>query len=86
MAKAVMNELIRRTQDEVRGDNLVHSRMLISDDRELLISSADLTRDQLYDEFNAGIYTRDPEVISQAIEFFDEMWKGSDPLSTEFWK
>lgn len=81
MKEAVMNELIRTGEGEnVRGDNLLHSRMVIADERELLISSADLTRDQLLDEYNAGIYTRDPSAISNAIEFFDSVWEDAESL------
>jgi hypothetical protein len=42
---------------------------------EVLISSADLTRDQLMDEFNAGIWTINKEVIRKAIEFFDNIFE-----------
>lgn len=81
MANAVMNELARRTEGGVHEHQLVHARMVIADRRELLISSADLTRDQLADEFNSGIYTKDPRAIEQAIEAFDEMWDSGDKLN-----
>jgi hypothetical protein len=48
--------------------------MLISDNNSTLISSADLTRDQLRDEFNAGIVTEDENTVKQAIEYFDRVW------------
>lgn len=78
--KAVINELIKETNDEVRGDDLIHARMIIGDHDEMLVSSADITRDQLYDEFNAGIYTRDSQAISNAIEIFDKVWTDAGPL------
>ncbi|WP_164932758.1 phospholipase D-like domain-containing protein [Halorubrum amylolyticum] len=81
MANAVMNELARRTKGNVHEHQLVHARMVIADDRELLVSSADLTRDQLADEFNSGIYTKDPDAVEQAIEAFDEMWSSGDKLN-----
>lgn len=81
MKKAVMNEMVKRTDGNVREDELVHSRMLISDNSEVLISSADITRDQLYDEFNAGIYTKDPHVVQESIEFFEDIWQSADPRS-----
>jgi hypothetical protein len=79
MKKAVMNELVNRLGSNVREDQLVHSRMLITDETEMLISSADLTRDQLYDEFNAGIYTKNEKEVERAIEFFESIWEDSDP-------
>jgi hypothetical protein len=51
--------------------------MIIVDDKEALISSADLTRDQLIDEFNAGIWVRDKETVKRATEFFDNIWEES---------
>jgi hypothetical protein len=54
--------------------------MIIIDEDELIISSADLTRDQLFDEFNAGMYTRDKESINKAITFFENLWEQSDEL------
>ena len=52
--------------------------MIIVDGKEALISSADLTRDQLIDEFNAGIWVRDIETIKRATDFFDNIWKQSE--------
>lgn len=83
--QAVINELILETEDEVRGDDIVHSRMVIGDDSQLVISTADLTRTQLHDEFNSGIYTRDGNAIKEAIRFFDDVWDEADPLDTDPW-
>lgn len=79
MKKAVMNELVKRTNGGVREDQLIHTRMIIADESDGVISSADLTRDQLYDEFNAGIHTEDPDLIKKAIDLFEEMWDEADP-------
>ncbi|MDZ7849882.1 MAG: phospholipase D-like domain-containing protein [Halodesulfurarchaeum sp.] len=84
MKEAVMKELVKAGESEiVRGDHLLHSRMIIGDDSELLVSSADLTRDRLYDEFNAGIYTRDPDAVNEAIEYFDNIWNQGKSLDVE---
>lgn len=80
LKKAVKNELIEETADEIRGGDLIHARMIIGDRDELLVSSADLTRDQLYDQFNVGLYTRDDDTISDAIDVFDEIWQNSEPI------
>jgi len=83
--KAVINELILETEDEVRGDDIIHSRMVIGDDNQLISSTADMTRTQLVDEFNSGIYTRDQETVKNAIEFFDNVWSEAEPLDTDPW-
>lgn len=81
LKKAVIRELVKRTKGKVRSDHLVHSRLLIRDDRELLVSTADLTRDQLHDEFNAGIHTNDAKTTQAAIEYFDSIWDEAEPMS-----
>ena len=78
MKTAVENEMIVRLRGNVHEDRLMHTRMIISDRSELLVSSADLTRDQLVDEFNVGIYTRDKDSISEAITIFDKMWNEAE--------
>ena len=65
------------TKGEIRVNEILHARMIIVDDKEALISSADLTRDQLIDEFNAGIWVRDEETVKRATEFFDNIWEES---------
>lgn len=78
LKRAAMNELNKRTEGGVKEDDLIHTRMLISDDQALLVSSADLTREQLHEEFNAGTFTRDSEAIDSAIELFDTMWEEAE--------
>lgn len=76
--KGVLDELIEITEGNVCGNRRLHARMVIADQRAMIVSSADLTRDQLHDEFNGGIYTKDAEAVSEAINFFDEIWEESD--------
>lgn len=78
--KGVLNELIQATEGNVRGNRLLHSRMIISDKSSLLVSSADLTRDQLMDEFNAGIFTHEKQAVDDAISYFESVWEESNPL------
>lgn len=81
IAKSVLDILSISTRGKVRTNPVIHARMLIIDDKEVLISTSDLTRDQLFDEYNAGIWTRNPTIVESAIKFFDNVWEGSDVLS-----
>ena len=83
MKKAVMNELVKRTEGNVRESDLNHSRFIIQDEEAALISSADLTRDQLYDSYNSAIYTKNPETVCEAVRFFDKIWADSSPRGTK---
>ena len=73
IAKSTLN-ILPEVNIKLIHEPIAHARLIIIDSKEALISSADLTRDSLIDEFNAGIWTKDPETVRKAIEFFDNMW------------
>lgn len=75
IALNVLHLLEISTKGNLRKVDLIHSRMIIIDDKELVVSSADMTYVGLIDEFNAGIWTKDRDAIIKATEFFDNIWK-----------
>ena len=75
IAKNVLDILEIGTKGNLRTSEVIHSRLIIIDDKELIISSADLTREGLYDEFNAGIYTTDEDTIRNCIDYFENIWE-----------
>ena len=60
----------------------VHFKMLIYDNKEVYIGSANLTgagigmKAEGTRNFEAGILTDDPEIVEQAMDQFDEVWIG----------
>lgn len=58
----------------VEKDTL-HSRLVVIDTKEVLVSSADLDYTQMELEFNAGIWTNNPDVVAEAIRYFDNLLK-----------
>lgn len=54
--------------------SLLHARCVIIDDT-VLISSTDLTNEQMEKEFNLGISSRDPEIVNKSVEIFETFWK-----------
>ena len=66
--------LQRLLGDSFRSTSIIHARLYIVDDK-VLITSADLTPEQLKTEFNAGILTSDPDVLSEAERFFLDIWE-----------
>ena len=78
IGKNALDLLKIATRGDLKTNEILHARMIIVDDKEALISSADLTRDQLMDEFNAGIWVRDKETVKRATDFFDNIWKESE--------
>jgi hypothetical protein len=81
IAKNVIDLLNIATKGNIRRNELLHARLIIIDDNQMLVSSVDLTRDQLFDEFNAGIYTRDKDSIKEAISFFENTWLNSEEIN-----
>jgi len=62
---------------QIRGNEMLHGRILISGDREAIIASSDLKTDSLVQNREAGIYTTDPAAVRQAIDFFNKVWEES---------
>ncbi|MCX6680681.1 MAG: phospholipase D family protein [Methanothrix sp.] len=81
IAKNVLDLLNISIAGNLRTQELIHSRLMIIDDKWILVSSADLTRESLVDEFNAGIFTHDEETVKRCIDYFDNIWEESDKLS-----
>lgn len=74
IARNVLDILSVASKGNLKKIDIIHSRMIIIDDNEVLVSSADLTRDSLFDEFNAGIWTKNKDTVRKAIEYFDNIW------------
>lgn len=72
--KDVLNDLIEATEGDVKQHHRLHSRLVIADKDAMVVSSADLTRDQLRDQFNAGVFTKDSNAVEDAVEYFDKVW------------
>ena len=60
----------------------VHFKMLIFDGKEVYVGSANLTgagigmKNDNKRNFEAGIFTDEPEIVGQAMNQFDEVWMG----------
>lgn len=70
-------KMLKKNGAEVRVNRESHARFLVSDEREAMISSSDLTRDSFYDHFEAGVITNDKETIKKTREFFYKIWDES---------
>ena len=69
--------LQRTLQGNFRTNDLLHSRLYIID-AEVLVSSADITTEQLEKEYNAGVWTKDEETLEMAANFFEKIWEDSE--------
>lgn len=80
-SKAALDTIRTLPNAEIHISSIIHARMIVVDSKKLLISSADLTHDQLYDEFNSGIYTEELDSIFTAKHFFDNIYTNSQPIA-----
>ena len=76
--RKVIDQLNKYTGGNCKSNWKIHSRMVIVDKHEVLISSSDLDRNGLIDQYNAGIWTSDKETVEAAIKFFENIWTESN--------
>ena len=55
----------------------IHSRLIICDSKEAIVSSADLDQKSLQGLINIGIKTSNYKLVKEIISFFDQAW-GTD--------
>jgi phosphatidylserine/phosphatidylglycerophosphate/cardiolipin synthase-like enzyme len=55
-----------------------HSKVLIVDDRFLVIQSANWTASSVYDNREVGIFTKDPGMLGQMLRIYERDWNFSE--------
>jgi hypothetical protein len=65
---------LQKVGAQVRKNDMVHARIVIVGEREVLVSSADPKASSLVDNREAGIYSTNPVVVRAARSFFEEVW------------
>ena len=73
-SKEAFDHLKRKLRENHKDNSLIHSRVIIKDESEILVSSSDLTQDSLLSQFNAGIVSRDTNIIQQLRDYFENVW------------
>ena len=68
---------------EIRYNNDLHAKMVILDSSVAIISSANLTKKGLFVNYEAGICLKDANMVNKVAQFFNEMWKESEPLTQQ---
>lgn len=57
-----------------KTNDYIHSRVIIRDNLEAIVSSADLNQDSMIGQYNAGILLSSPDVIQKLVNFFNQVW------------
>jgi sugar-specific transcriptional regulator TrmB len=70
----------------LRFNNDLHAKLLIVDSKVAIISSANLTRNGLQVNYEAGVVIRKKHDVSKATKFFNDVWERSKPLPIDMVK
>ncbi|MDI6888719.1 MAG: phospholipase D family protein [Methanocellales archaeon] len=67
----------------VKMNENVHSKMIIVDEKEVLVTSANLTHTGLWENYESGVWIKDERLAKSAKQYFDELWndRATVPLS-----
>lgn len=66
----------------IKYNNNIHAKMIIVDDKEMIVGSSNLTGSGLgssreyegYPQIEANVYTNDPDALKSAVGFFVKLW------------
>ncbi|WP_456370718.1 phospholipase D family protein [Geoglobus sp.] len=64
----------------VRLNDNIHAKMLVVDEREVLVTTANLSQTGLYENYEIGVYAENPELAKRAKEFFELVWNSEDTI------
>jgi phosphatidylserine/phosphatidylglycerophosphate/cardiolipin synthase-like enzyme len=68
---------------DLRFNNNLHAKLIIVDSSVAIISSANLTRNGLHVNYEAGVVIRKNQDVLKAAEFFNDLWIRSKPLTMD---
>lgn len=67
----------------VRLNDNIHAKMIVIDEREVLITTANLSQTGLYENYEVGVYAENSDLAKQAKEFFETVWNSEDTVELD---
>ncbi|MBE8539096.1 phospholipase D-like domain-containing protein [Geoglobus acetivorans] len=67
----------------VKLNDNIHAKMVIVDEREVLVTTANLSQTGLYENYEIGFYAENPALAKKAKEFFEAVWESEDSISLD---
>jgi len=67
----------------VRLNDNIHAKMIVVDEREVLITTANLSQTGLYENYEVGVYADNSDLAKQAKEFFETVWNSEDTIELD---
>jgi len=74
---------IQKAGADVRLHPMLHARIFCVPQRQLLVVGSGDVQTECFggERFDAGIVSNNPDVIKQAMDFFNRVWEESEPLA-----
>lgn len=67
----------------VKLNDNIHAKMLVVDEREVLITTANLSQTGFYENYEIGVYAENPALARKAKEFFELVWNSEDSITLD---
>jgi cardiolipin synthase len=67
-------------EDTVRINDNAHPKLIIVDEKEIIVSSANLTQTGLWVNYEAGIWAKDEVMAKEGYAFFERLWDAEETL------
>lgn len=76
-----LTSLHKELNSDHRANIHIHSRIIIQDEIDALVSSADLTSESLKSMYNAGIILSNPVLVQKLLNYFNQAFRDSELMS-----
>ena len=70
---------VRSLGGEVLFVSQLHAKIYLVDRKEAIVTSANLTKGGIEDNYEAGIWLNDPNVLKEICAFIDDLYQCSQP-------
>jgi len=67
----------------VRMNDNIHAKLVVIDEKELLITTANFTQTGLWENFETGYWAENEELAKQAKEFFEVVWNSRETIELD---
>ncbi len=67
----------------VKLNDNIHAKMIVVDEKEVLITTANLSQTGLYENYEVGVYADNPDLAKQAKDFFEHVWNSEDTVELD---
>ncbi len=64
----------------VKMNDNIHAKMVIVDEKEIIVTTANLTQTGLFENYETAIYAKNERIAKKAKEFFESIWNAKETI------